>query len=351
MKLFRDKTFITVFIGLFFVIVLSAIQITPIYSNFVTSSISDAYVYLINYFVHVNFTVNRIISDSLIFYYHIGFSILYVGIILGGILIFYRIDQLKKLGQILRHVLTLYLVYIWFVYGWNKVFGLQFPDPGANIMHTQVGDLSKDILFWTSVGSSKLYSTTLGLIEVVVAILIFVPKTRILGLCSSLMTAMFLVLINFSFDVSVKILTMLLVGLSLYLLMGYKEKLKEIFALFIFKENKTYSLNLLLLVGILGLSLLPYLQSSTSNEWNSYRFSDNVHYNMAFVLNGSHLVLKHTDNSVVAFDGPWSIKNDVLFLNDQIFGLKKVEEDFVLNDDSFRWTIDSYVEEYKSTGK
>ncbi|MEY3198941.1 MAG: hypothetical protein RJA13_899 [Bacteroidota bacterium] len=84
-----------------------------------------------------------------------------------------RISNLNKVKTIyfIRSIATYYLAWILLKYGFDKVFKCQFYLPEPNILFTRVGDLDKDILFWSTMGSSHSYSIFMGLLEIIPGIL------------------------------------------------------------------------------------------------------------------------------------------------------------------------------------
>ena len=92
-------------------------------------------------------------------------------------------------------------------YGFDKLFKHQFYLPEPNTLYTPVGLLSKDILFWTSMGTSHSYNVFMGLIEIIPAFLLFFKRTRMLGGLISFAVLLNVLMINIGFDITVKILS------------------------------------------------------------------------------------------------------------------------------------------------
>ena len=130
-----------------------------------------------------------------------------------------RISKLNKNKFIyfIRIIATYYLAWILLKYGFDKVFKCQFYLPEPNILFTRVGDLDKDILFWSTMGSSHSYSIFMGLLEIIPGILLLFSKTRNLGVLIAIGVFIQVVAINYSFDISVKLFSSFLLLLSLFL--------------------------------------------------------------------------------------------------------------------------------------
>lgn len=130
-----------------------------------------------------------------------------------------RISDLNKEKTIcfIRSVATYYLAWILLKYGFDKVFKFQFYLPEPNILFTRVGDLDKDILFWSIMGSSHSYSIFMGLLEIIPGILLLFRKTRNLGVLITIGVFIQVVAINYSFDISVKLFSSFLLLIALFL--------------------------------------------------------------------------------------------------------------------------------------
>jgi len=114
-------------------------------------------------------------------------------------------------------------------YGIDKLFQYQFYAPEPNTLFTPLGMLSKDILFWSSMGTSSSYNTFMGLIEVIPALLLLHHRTRMLGAFIALGVLVNVLMINFSFDITVKLLSMYLVIVSLFVLSPFFKRLIAFF--------------------------------------------------------------------------------------------------------------------------
>ncbi len=173
-----------------------------------------------------------------------------------------------------------YLVLILLKYGLDKVFKSQFYLPEPNTLYTPLGQVDKDLLYWTSMGTSRFYNIFMGMAEVLAGILIFFKRTRMAGLLIAAGILLQVVLINFGFDISVKLYSLFLFTLSLYLLNPFYKKLWRFF--FTSKDSNAGNrqsdpvltghrfASVLLKCFIGGLILLesfyPYLRSNNFND-------------------------------------------------------------------------------------
>ena len=119
---------------------------------------------------------------------------------------------------LIRSLIICYLVTILFKYGFDKIFKKQFYIPEPNILYTPFGQLDKDILYWSTIGTSYTYSLITGILEVLTAGLILMRRTRTMGLIMSIGLLLNILLINISFNISVKLFTCYLIFLSVLIL-------------------------------------------------------------------------------------------------------------------------------------
>ena len=178
-----------------------------------------------------------------------------------------------------RIFITYYLSLVLFKYGFDKVFKHQFYFPEPNTLYTSVNQLSKDILFWSSMGTSYMYSVFSGVIELIPAVLLLFKKTRLLGGVIAFAVLVNVVMINFGFDISVKIFSIFLLLLSIVVI---SPDIKRVFQLFTnsivenkvieneFKSKKSvvqYALLKSLAIGlILFESIGPYVETQNFND-------------------------------------------------------------------------------------
>lgn len=147
---------------------------------------------------------------------------LYLCITATGCLIWWFIEHRKKnyikLNYWLCLIVRYYLVLIAFEYGFSKIFLQQMPFPSQSQMATPVGDLLPMRLAWMFMGYSKGYEFFTGFAEVLVGILLLYRKTITLGVLLALAVFTNVMIINFSYDVPVKLFSINVVVFCLYLL-------------------------------------------------------------------------------------------------------------------------------------
>ncbi len=123
-----------------------------------------------------------------------------------------------KIKPLFRSVFTFYLSLQLMKYGFDKIFGTQFYTPEPNVLYTPLGYLEKDILFWSTIGTSYLYSLVTGIAEAAAAFLILFRKTRTFGLLIACVALSQILLVNIAFDISVKLFSLFLLLLAIILI-------------------------------------------------------------------------------------------------------------------------------------
>lgn len=195
-----------------------------------------------------------------------------------------RISQTKKeqLFNLSITIAAIYLSLLLFKYGLDKLFKVQFNQPEPNLLYTPLGMLDKDILFWSTMGTSRAYNIFMGCMEILPAVLLLFQRTRGLGAFIATGVMLNVVAINFSFDISVKLFSSLLLFLALFISW---RGIKQIFELFILKRavkpvtpnaklswgRNYFWMKSLAIIFILAEALFPYLKSGNFNDDNAPR--------------------------------------------------------------------------------
>lgn len=128
-------------------------------------------------------------------------------------------------------VVSYYLAMQFFSYGFNKVFKWQFYLPEPNTLYTPVGYTTPDILFWSTMGVSYTYTVFSGVLEVIAALLLLSRPARLAGALMAAGIMLNVVLINFGFDISVKLYSCFLLLLSLVTIIPHAKRLYNFFIL------------------------------------------------------------------------------------------------------------------------
>jgi hypothetical protein len=233
---------------------------------------------IVNLFQY-NLLLTDFSSDSLAMYLLI--LILVIVSLLFSLLLHYmekRKGYNLNLENKIRPIIRYYLALILFIYGFSKVFKAQFYLPEPNLLFTHLGNLDKDILFWSTIGSSRSYSIFLGIIEIIPALLLLFRKTAFIGSLMATGVLLHVVAINFSYSISVKILSLFLLILALFLAF---RTIKNTWHLFqtgqfsttdFFEPTRSYKMPFYpfvksLLIGLLFMeALAPAIKSGNFND-------------------------------------------------------------------------------------
>ncbi|TDG35755.1 hypothetical protein EZJ43_12090 [Pedobacter changchengzhani] len=204
-------------------------------------------------------------------------------------------------------------------YGLDKIALQQFSSPEANILYTPFGYLEKDILFWSTVGTSKFYNIALGTIEIIASAFLFFRKTRLLGFCFAIGIVLNILIINLGFDISVKTLSAFLLVVILFNLYPF---IKPLYSLFI--QNKLvqlgYNTNKLpllyhnvikicVLVLIIGFVSYPYLMGIFKNDEysmpifnNAYKVEgDSKNYKRIFFHKNNYIIFQTDKDEMIDY--------------------------------------------------
>jgi hypothetical protein len=124
----------------------------------------------------------------------------------------------EKLWYWFTIFLRYYLAIVLLGYGFAKVIKTQFPFPSFDRLSQTYGQSSPMGLLWTFMGYSTAYNVFTGLWEVLGGFLLFFKRTRVLGALTVIGVMSNVVMLNFSYDVPVKLFSMHLLAIAILLL-------------------------------------------------------------------------------------------------------------------------------------
>ena len=116
-------------------------------------------------------------------------------------------------------------------YGAAKVLPLQMAPTSLVRLVEPYGNFSPMGVLWTSVGASRAYETAVGCAELIGGGLLFVPQTALLGALICLVDTVFIFLLNMTYDVPVKLFSLHLVFMSVYLIAPDASRLARVILL------------------------------------------------------------------------------------------------------------------------
>ncbi|WP_221444532.1 hypothetical protein [Algoriphagus iocasae] len=239
-------------------------------------------------------------------------------------------------------------------YGIAKFLEGQFPGPSFYTMDTLVGNISPMGLAWRFFGYSDTYKIFMGLSEIIAGFLLLFRRTAILGALVSISVCLNIVLVNFSFDVPVKLFSSHLLLFSILVLLP---KIKPIFEFFMLHKpsslgeikpkiyNKKFKVAWIIaniyLVGVVPVSrAIGHVQSqkfrTMENEWEGLYSGFDIDSNRPWnklVLEKNYMVLQSENGPKEYFniqeikeEGEILIKNQKDEKNPHHLYIKKLDE-------------------------
>lgn len=171
----------------------------------------------------------RVYSDSFSMYILV-LLLLFLSVLISLLLLRIKKWPLyrERVLAFFTRVFTGYLALQLLKYGVDKIFKNQFYLPEPNTLYTALGQIDKDLLYWSSMGTSHFYNLFLGSLEALAAIFLLIRRTRLVGLLLSLGILLNVVAVNIGFDISVKLYSLFLLFLILYLLQAYSGRLYQL---------------------------------------------------------------------------------------------------------------------------
>lgn len=118
----------------------------------------------------------------------------------------------------LSFILRYYIAITMLSYGLYKVIKLQFPFPGLSSLLEPYGKSSPMGLAWNFMGYSGGYNYFAGIAEVTAGLLLLFRRTTVAGALLAFVVCANVMAMNYCFDIPVKLLSTMLVLMSLYLL-------------------------------------------------------------------------------------------------------------------------------------
>jgi len=166
-----------------------------------------------------------------------------LGVLTAGLMLLPVFRKFRNKGFYLaKTVMTWFLVLELWKYGWIKLIKLQFYLPEPNTVYSSLGGLSKDIAYWSVIGSSHSYVVFMGITELIAGVLLLLPRTRFPGLLLALGIFINVVMVNFSFDISVKLFSLTSLLMVAIVLTGYRNQFRYMLQLPVkpvVRENRT----------------------------------------------------------------------------------------------------------------
>lgn len=224
-----------------------------------------------------DYNYKEITSDSSSLY-TLAFILFIISLLLSSAVLLFRSIHLQRgIAKIGNAIIAYYLSFQLLNYGFGKIFKSQFYQPEPNILYTPIGFLDKDILFWTTIGSSYSFNIFLGLTQVLTGSLLLFKKTRLIGYLLSILTFLNILAINLCFDISLKLFSSFLLYLSVLGASSYYSPISTSLSMIRLPSDKDFSSNIknhflysflkvFLILIILFEVLYPTIQTGNLND-------------------------------------------------------------------------------------
>ncbi len=126
-------------------------------------------------------------------------------------------------------VLRISLICAMFLYGFVKVFQVQFPSPSLVRLLQPLGDFSPMGLAWTYMGYSKGFGMFAGFMEILGGLLLIPKRTQTLGAFIIMGVMLQVAMMNFMFDIPVKLFSIHLIVMAGIIFMTDSTRFVQVF--------------------------------------------------------------------------------------------------------------------------
>ena len=208
-----------------------------VYQNFITGIFSDSLHNFVNWFaqhfLHVKQPISIFMSGSGdTTYAYVVLLLTFISALIGTLLwslLDNKARNYNKLYYWLTVILRFYVGIMMIQYGLIKVVKLQFSSPSLDRLLATYGESSPMGLAWTYLGFSNGFNYFAGLAEITCGVLLLFRRTALFGAFLGVVVAGNIMVINYCFDVPVKLMSTALVVMCLFLLLRDAERLINVF--------------------------------------------------------------------------------------------------------------------------
>lgn len=252
-------------------------------------------------------------SDSLGMYLLVPVSLILAGLTSPILSFFFRKSEIST-SNLAHHLFVGFVCFFLFKYGWEKITKQQFYLPEPNTVYTPFGQLTKDLAFWSLLGSTYGLVVVIGILELLTAVLLIFRRTRFFGslMAIGIMTVIFV--INCFFDISVKLFSVELLLFSIAISCYYPEKWSTLFALnsknngLTFPRNNKKLFALFIIVACIEV-ITPTIQSGNWNDdlaqrpkyEGAYILQGNTQIKRFYIHRKGYFIIEKTDGTWVDF--------------------------------------------------
>ncbi|HUS00159.1 MAG TPA: hypothetical protein VMY77_00445 [Chitinophagaceae bacterium] len=129
-----------------------------------------------------------------------------------------RRSNYRVLNYWLCLVIRYFIALVAFLYGFDKILLLQMPFPSQSYLATSLGDFLPMRLSWNFIGYSPSYQFFSGLMECLAGLLLLYRRTATLGILMATAVFVNVMMLNLSYDIPVKLFSMNMVLICLFML-------------------------------------------------------------------------------------------------------------------------------------
>jgi uncharacterized membrane protein YphA (DoxX/SURF4 family) len=257
-----------------------------------------------------------------------------------GCLIWTIADRKRMYYKTLFYWLTVYvrfyLAYIMLDYGFAKVFHIQFMPmfPNLDQLVQTYGSSSPQGLLWKFMGYSKSYQTFTGIFEVIGGLLLLFRRTATLGALVLIALLSNVVMMNWSYDIPVKLGSLHLLLMAIFILFSDAKRLVNFFILNkpvlskekIFLPAKKWARVMIVALKLFFVFFLIFIPFKQYNGYSKAWHTDikpplyGIYNIETFVVNNDTLPPLTTDSirwkrMIVEYPGMWA---NIQFMNENL---------------------------------
>ena len=273
----------------------------------------------------------------------------------------------KNLFYWLRVYVRYFLAYNLLDYGFAKIFHIQFMPmfPNLDQLVQPYGDSSPQGLLWKFMGYSKSYQTFTGIGEVLGGLFLLFRRTSTLGAFVSIALLSNVAMMNWSYDIPVKVNSMHLLFMAIFLLVSDAKRIVNFFILnkpvlpverrpLFTKKWKRVTRLILKLFFVFYLIYIPFKQFSRySKDWHSDKKPPlyGIYKIETFVVNKDTLPPLATDSTrwrqmIVEYPGRWA---NIQLMNENLktynFKADTIKQTVIIS--SVADSLDKFILTYK----
>ncbi len=164
-------------------------------------------------------------GDTLWHFVHLLFVAIVAGIATAVWSALDRRTSYPRLQASIIVLLRYYLAMMMLVYGLAKVFVGQFAPISLARADQSIGEMSPMGMLWTFMGSSRPYTMFGGIAEVLGGVLLLVRRTSVIGALVVIVVMANVVVLNFTYDVPVKLFSMELLAMAIAIALPSAQRL------------------------------------------------------------------------------------------------------------------------------